>query len=59
MTANFIGVYSYVLSLDLSDMPDRLTKTLNKKIWRLEMVQQLRMRTAFAVTDLVSSNTIR
>lgn len=59
MTANFIGVYSYVLSPDLSDMPDRLTKTLNKKIWRLEMVQQLRMRTAFAVTDLVSSNTIR
>lgn len=59
MTANFIGVYSYVLIPDLSDMPDRLTKTLNKKIWRLEMIQQLRMLTAFAVTDFVSSNTIR
>lgn len=32
MIANFIGVYRYVLGPDLSDMPDRLIKTLNKKI---------------------------
>lgn len=59
MTANFIGVYAYDLGPDLADMTDRLTKNLNKKIWRPEMVQQLRVFTAFAVPGLVSSNNIR